>query len=71
MISSESSTFTGSKGAKPSRLLALEDGAMMSCSDEETTISRGEGSGNCWFNAVSVPPGTDRPGVLNAGAGVP
>ncbi len=59
MISSESSMTTGIKGSKSSCLPALEGGAMMSCSDEETTISRGEGSGKPWFNAVLAAAGGD------------
>ena len=59
MISSESSMTTGIKGSNSSCLPALEGGAMMSCSDEETTISRGEGSGKSWFNTVPAAAGGD------------
>ncbi len=59
MISSESSMTTGIKGSKSSCLPALEGGAMMSCWDEETTISRGEGSGKPWFKAVLAAAGGD------------
>lgn len=69
MISSESSMTTGIKGSRSSCLPALEGGAMMSCSDEETTISRGEGSGKPCFNAVPAAAGGDRPGTRNVGAG--
>ena len=59
MSASESLLTTGIKGSKSSCLPALEGGAMMSCSEEKTTISRGEGSGKPWGNAVPAAAGGD------------
>ena len=59
MISSESSMTTGIEGTKSSCCRPWQAVAMMSCSDEETTISSGEGSGKPSVNAAPAAAGGD------------